>query len=52
MIQKMQTSSTTLPLNEKQGWNQQKKSTYQVKYSSKSSNFDSKQPSLRDLILE
>jgi hypothetical protein len=36
----------------KQGWNQQKQSTYQGKYSSKSCNFDSKQPPLRDLILE
>jgi hypothetical protein len=36
----------------KQGWNQQKQSTYQGKYSSKSFNFDFKQPPLRDLILE
>jgi ribosomal protein L11 len=37
---------------QKQGLNQHKQSTYQGKYSNKSFNFDSKQPPLRDLILE
>ena len=37
------------PKQQRQGWNQQQRSTYQGKYPG---NYPSKQPSLRDLILE
>ena len=41
------------PQQQRQGWNQQQRSTYQGKYPGNNYNsFNSKQPSLSDLILE
>ena len=45
--------NNSAPQQQRQGWNQQQRSTYQGKYPSNNYNsFNSKQPSLRDLILE
>ena len=43
--------NNSAPQQQRQGWNQQQRSTYQGKYPSNSYNTP-KQPSLRDLILE
>ena len=45
--------NNSAPQQQRQGWNQQQRSTYQGKYPGNNYNsFNPKQPSLRDLILE